>query len=168
MKYRINTLIFFMFFLLSVNTLAGEKGEIRLSDGSVLSGKIISANNGLYVIKTESMGTIKIKKSKITSISFGSIDNDSFPSSVKSQINAENNDIKAKTSDLTKIMGNNEETMSSIMSLQDHPDFKAVLNDPKLIEAMNSGNISQLLSNPKIQKLMNNPTVKEISRQLPK
>ena len=57
------------------------------------------------------MGTIKIKKSKITSISFGSIDNDSFPSSDKKQTNSENTDIKAKTSALTNIMKNDKDTM---------------------------------------------------------
>ena len=55
--------------------------------------------------------------------------------------------------------------MGLIQSLQDNPDFKKILEDPKIMKAVNDGNISELTANPQFMKLLNNATVKEIQQK---
>ena len=57
-----------LIFLLVQNTIAGEVRVIELIDGSTITGEVLSLNNGIYVIKSESLGTIKLEESKIRAI----------------------------------------------------------------------------------------------------
>jgi len=66
-----------------------------------------------------------------------------------------------------ELMGR-KDIMSSILTLQNDPDFKAVLSNPEIINAVNSGDINKLLLHPDFQKLINHPTVKDISEQYSK
>jgi len=59
-----------------------------------------------------------------------------------------------------------EEIMKIIMGLQNNSDFKAVLNDPDIMNSINTENIEALLSDPKFLKIMNNSDVKIINRKL--
>jgi hypothetical protein len=47
---------------------AGEVKEVELNDGTVITGEIVSLNNGVYTIKSESLGTTKLSESKVRSI----------------------------------------------------------------------------------------------------
>jgi hypothetical protein len=151
--------------LLSSHVFAGDAATIYLNDGSVLAGEIISINNGVYSIQTESMGLININKLKISSINFVSRSKIS-PSESKKTNGTGNGAILEQASVLSKTIMADEEIMKMIMGLQNNPDFKAVLNDPEIMNAINTGNIEVLLSNPKFLKLMNNSDVGSINRQL--
>ncbi len=60
------------------------------------------------------------------------------------------------------------QTMTLIMALQNDPEMEALLNDPKVIEAVQAGNLGLLLQDPRIKALIANPKVQEIERQLGK
>lgn len=49
---------------------AGEIGEVELIDGSVIRGEIISSKGGIYTLKSDTLGTVKIEESKIRAIRF--------------------------------------------------------------------------------------------------
>jgi hypothetical protein len=146
--------------LLASHVFAGDAATIYLNDGSVLAGEIISINSGIYSIQTESMGLININKSKVSSINFGA------PSDSARTGGNGNSAIMDQASALSKTIMADEEIMKMIMGLQNNPDFKAVLNDPDIMNAINTGNIAILLSNPKFLKIMNNSAVESINRQL--
>jgi len=144
---------------------AGDTATIYFNDGSVLAGEIISINNGVYSIQTESMGLINVNKSKISTINFESRSKIS-PSHSEKTGGTGNSDVMEQAAVLSKTLMADEEIMKMIMELQNNPDFQAVLSDPEMMNAINTGDIDDLLSNPKFLKLMNNSTVESINRQL--
>jgi hypothetical protein len=152
------------FLLLGVlygSVFAGQLREIELDDGSVICGEIISFSNGVYTLKSGSLGTIQINESKIRLIR-------SKPHAKTEADIAEQpkSSISTDVQALQKLMVGDETIMSKILSLQNDPEFQEILQDPAIINAVNSGDIDTLLSNPKFMKLLNNPKLQEIGRDM--
>jgi hypothetical protein len=137
--------------LLVKNTSAGEIRMIELIDGSTITGEVSSLSNGVYVIKSESLGTIKLEESKIRAI--------------RSKSLGANAGQAQETRGLQEKMLSDKEVMGLILSLQNDPDFKKALEDPLIMKAVNDGDISSLTANPAFMKLLNNATVKEIQQK---
>ncbi|MEE8484542.1 MAG: hypothetical protein V3S46_08075 [Nitrospinota bacterium] len=158
-KYLFIALFAYFGFFTSV-AYAGELKEIVMKDGSVIIGEIVSLSNGVYTIKSGSLGAIKVKDSRIRSIrpagEGGTADKGSG-SPTRAQIDA----IR------TNMMGN-EEVMKMILALQNDPDFKEILQDPSIMNAVNSGNLDALTTNPKFMKLINNSQIKGITEKVVK
>ena len=151
MRYII--LCFFLVLALAVPLAhAGEVREIELTDGSVITGEVLSLSSGVYTIKSNSLGTIKVEEAKIRAIRAKSPDAGPGASS----------DVKA----LQGKMMSNAEIMNLIQSLQNDPEFKKVLEDPEIMKAVNAGDVASLTSNPKFLKLLDNPAVQEIQRKV--
>ncbi len=133
---------------------AGTVREIDLTDGSTISGEVLSLTNGVYTIKSNSLGTIKLDENKIRAIR-----SKSSPPASASGTAADTQTIQSK-------MLNDKEIMALIQSLQNDPDFKKVLEDPEIMKAINEGNIPSLAANPKFMQLLNNTTVKDIEKKV--
>ena len=153
--------IFFFLSILSFGAYAGEPNEIQLVDGSTIYGQIVSFNNGVYVIESSSLGTIKINESDIQQIRLksGSTKRMDYSSPANSTISSE---IQA----LQTLMKNDQEIMDMILSLQNDPDFQEIMRDPNIVKALNSGDIAALISNPKFISLLNNKKIQEIQKKL--
>jgi hypothetical protein len=144
---------------------AGEVRQIELNDGSVISGEIIAFANGVYTIHSTSLGTIEIEDSKIKTIRSPSAE----PAPKTTPTNPSLIPPTATSSNLQALQGmimSNPQTLESVMSLQDDPDFQAIMQDPEVMSAVMSGNINVLLTNPKFMKLLEHPQVKEIQTEL--
>jgi len=63
-----------LLFILAGQAFAAEPAEINLRDGSVIRAEVISLQDGLYTLKSETLGTIVIEKSQISSIKMGTGD----------------------------------------------------------------------------------------------
>ena len=151
-----------LFLLLSLQisvAAAGEVRQIELTDGTVIKGEVQSLQGGVYTIKSDSLGTIKIEDSKIRAIR----DKSSSPAGGAAPANA---NTGGELSGLQNKMANDKEIMGLIQSLQDDPEFKKILEDPEMMKALQEGNITALTSDPRIMKLLNNPTVKEIEKKV--
>ena len=146
---RLILLNFLLLFLLFVqNAAAGEIRVIELTDGSTITGEVSSLNNGVYVIKSDSLGTIKLEESKVRAI--------------RSKSSGTNAASGQETKALQEKMSSDKEIMGLIQSLQNDPDFKKALEDPEIMKAVNAGDVSAITANPKFMKLLENATVKEI------
>ena len=58
-------------FLVSIAAASASAGgirEVELTDGSVITGEVLSLSNGVYSVKSETLGTMKIGESKIRAI----------------------------------------------------------------------------------------------------
>ena len=66
---------------------------------------------------------------------------------------------------LQQRMLNDADTMRMITSLRSHPDIQAILSDPSIMQAIQSGKLDNLLSHPKFQKLLRHSTVQEIIKK---
>ena len=138
--------------MLVSQAVAGEIREIELHDGSVITAEILSLKNGVYTLKSDSLGTFNVKASKIRALRL----NPSAP-----QPHATNPQIHH----LQQTMMGNPAIMERISSLLQQADVQAVLSDPAILEAVRTNNFGALLANPKFMQLLNNPTIQGISKE---
>ncbi len=137
---------------------AGEARELELFDGSVITGEVLSLVKGMYTIKSESLGTIRIEESKIRAIR-SRVASSAAPLSGAAGTSADVKTLQSK-------MAGDPEVMNLIRSLQDDPKFKEMLEDPEILQAVQSGDVAALLGKPKFLELLNNPTVHQIEKKV--
>lgn len=141
---------------LSGGLLAGEIKEIELTDGSVITGEVLSLASGVYTIRTGSLGTLKIEDTKVRSIR--------QPGTLSSRPSGSNSETRS----LQDKMMSDKDVMTMILSLKDDPQFTKILEDPEIMNAINSGDTAALMANPKFLQLLHNPTVREIQQKVSK
>jgi len=136
---------------------AGEIREIELKDGSILTGEVLSLSNGIYTIKSDSLGALRVEESAVRVIRSKSPSGGaaSSPSGTSADVGS-----------LQKKMLSDQEIMGLIQSLQNDPEFKKILEDPEFMKAVNAGDITALMANPRFMKLLNNSTVQEIQKKV--
>ena len=135
----------------SSSAYAGKVQRVELRDGSVMNAEVISMHDGVYTLKSPSLGEFSVNAKQVQSIS-----SSSMPTSQAGSANKNLNQLQST------LMAN-PETKNLITGLQNDPDMQAVLSDPELMKAIQSGDFKALANNPKFQKLMNNPRIKQIS-----
>ena len=69
---------------------------------------------------------------------------------------------------LTQALMSNENIMSMITGLQNDPEIQKIIQDPSIMEAVNSGDLTSLMDNPEFRKLLENPKIKGITGQMVK
>jgi hypothetical protein len=153
--------LFILLGILCGSVFAGELREIELIDGSVIFGEIVSFSNGVYTLKSGSLGTVQINESRIRVIRLKS-----HGAPTGEPASPSNTSTGTQVQALQKLMMNDKDIMSVILSLLNDPDFQEILKDPAIINAVNSGDIDALISNPKFMKLLKNPRFQEIKRKV--
>jgi len=136
--------------------LAGEIREIELTDGSVITGEVLSLTSGVYTIRTGALGTFKIEDTKVRSIR--------QPGALSSRPSGPNSETRS----LQDKMMSDKDVMAMIQSLKDDPQFTKILEDPEIMNAVNSGDTAALMANPKFLQLLHNPTVRDIQQKVSK
>ncbi len=164
MKKHLILYLFCLFFGTLCGSVFGDDlSEIVLNDGTTLYGEVVSLSNGIYTLKTGSLGIIEIEKSKIRSMRLKA-DDMAKPTEAAPNLPQQMPDIQA----IQKTIAEDPELMNSIRSLQDDPQVQKAMQDPKIIEALNAGDLGALMANPKILELLNNPKVNDIQKKVVK
>ena len=163
---RTHIILIFLTMLLAISICtvhAGEPAEVELVDGSVVYGEIVSLKNGVYTIDSDSMGSLKISKSKIRAIRFRS-------QGVNKDVreNSQKTDKSSNIQDVQKSLLADEDIFKIILSLQDDPKVQEILKDPDLMNSVQTGDIQSLMSNPKFMELLNHPKFKAINMKVAK
>lgn len=135
----------------------------ELKDGSRIDGDIQSVENGVYTVRSASIGTVHIAQSNIVRIVYSGDASNAAGSSGKSSASddALARDIQQRQTRLAQ----DPAAVRSIMSLQSDPQIQAILNDPVIAKAIQEGDYMSLLGNAKIQALDNNEHLKQLVRQ---
>jgi len=155
----------FLVSIAAASASAGDIREVELTDGSVITGEVLSLTNGVYTVKSETLGTMKIGESKIRAIrekdhgAAGSAQSGPTGSPASSNV-----PVKS----LQDKMMSDGEIMTMIKSLQSDRDFQKILEDPEVMKAVNSGDIAALMANPGFMKLLDNKTVLDIQNKVKK
>ncbi len=132
---------------------ASEIREIELTDGTVIAGEIVSLSNGVYTVRSVSLGTLQIPESNIRTIrAKGSLGSHG----------AAGDQVKS----LQEKMTGDVEVMSIIQALQNDQDLKEVMRDPEILKAAKEGDISALMANPKFMKLLNKQAIGQIKNKI--
>jgi len=150
--------VIFLLGFLAITAQAGEVREVELNDGSVISGEILSLSRGIYTVRTDSLGIVKLDESKIRAIR----PRPQASSAQPAQSGSSPNEVQS----LQQKMMSDQEIMGLIMSLQNDPEFKKILEDPDVMKAVDAGDVAALAANPKFMKLLNNATVQEIGSKV--
>jgi len=142
--------------ILAMTSSAAEIKEIELTDGSIITGEVLMLNSGVYTIRTGSLGTLTIDDAKVRSIR--------PQNTATSRQSSQTGDVKS----LQDKMMSNQEIMGMILSLKDDPQFTKILEDPEIMNAVNSGDTAALMANPKFLQLLRNPTIRDIQQKVAK
>ncbi|MFT5700208.1 MAG: hypothetical protein ACI8ZB_003079 [Desulforhopalus sp.] len=156
MKQNIIFVILMLCVISPLVTYAGEVREIVLNDNSVIVGELVSVNNGIYTIKTTSLGILEVAEERVMNIGnrSGSIAGKSVDA-----------DLQEMGAIKQKMIGDSS-IMQTILGLEDDSDFQDILQDESIMKAINSGDYGALLTNPKLIKLMEKSSVQEIKKNL--
>jgi hypothetical protein len=136
---------------------------IELKDGSRIEGEIQSIENGVYTVRSSSIGTVHVAQSNIVRIVYSGDAANAAGSSGKSPARDEAlaNDVQQ----LQMRLAQDPAAMQSIMSLQSDPQIQAILSDPVIAKAIQEGDYMSLLGNAKIQALKSNEHLKQLLQQ---
>jgi hypothetical protein len=145
-----------VFILVARIAIAGELREIELRDGSIITGDVVSLSNGIYTIKSESLGTVKIEESKVNVIRQKS----------SSQGAGAAQSPGGEVRSLQNMIMSDQEIMGLIQSLQNDPEFKKIMEDPEIMKAIGEGDVAALIANPRIMKLLDNSTVRDTQKKI--
>ena len=147
---------------LSASVPAAQLQQLRLTDGSVISGEIESLHDGIYTVTSPSLGTISVKDSEIRSIEKASGSPDQTDATANTPSAASNPQIDAAQ---RRILGD-DALMSVLTALENDPQLQDVLQDPAVMDAIRAGNLDALQQNAKVRRLMDNPKIQEINKKL--
>ncbi len=132
---------------------------IELTDGSVISGRIVNYEDGVYTVASPSLGRLRLKDAEILSISSDRGSARAMESSPRTPGAGRTGESLAGIE--RQILGN-PEVFALVMSLQQDPQIMEILNDPAIMRAIAARDMEKLRNNPKIRKLERNPTIRKI------
>ena len=156
MKQTLLNAFLMLYLLLPAVVYSGEMREIVLVDNSVILGELISLDNGIYKIKTATLGNLEVKEDNIKTIRSG-------PSVMTGNVTAPGQQEILAMQQRMMADGN---ILQQILNLENDPDFQEIFQDEVVMQAINAGDLNALMTNPKIIKLMEKSSVQEINMNL--
>ena len=150
--------IFLFLWIVPSSSHAGVRSQVQLLDGTLIQAEIISFSNGVYKLRSESLGTISVAEDRVQSIR----PNKSQISGTPAQLETADPPVGQKVQGLQQKLTSDPKTMEMLLDLRKDPSMIGVLNDKDLMRAIQQGNLSTVIKNPKIQKLMKSKTVGDV------
>jgi len=145
--------VFLVFLALAATRVnAAETREIELTDGSVITGEVVSLSGGIYTIRSTTLGTLRLEASKVRVI--------------RMQGSSAQGDVGGRVKSLEQKMLGDNEIMDVIRALQNDPDLQKILHDPEIMKAVETGDIAALMRNPDFMKLLNKQAVQDINKKI--
>lgn len=154
-----STIVFFFIVFVFMSSSAGATGpvQVQLIDGSMISGEIISFKEGVYRLRSDSLGTIAVDEAQIKVIHM-----DSTGTAPWEPVNTSNGSMDSTLQTLQKSITQDPQIMEMILTLQNDPDIQGLLQDPAIINALSAGDINTLMSSPEFIKILEHPTIQHI------
>ncbi|KAA0888975.1 DUF4124 domain-containing protein [Oryzomonas rubra] len=78
----------------------------------------------------------------------------------------ESGSVAARLEEVKGRLQNDEGSMALIRQLQDDPQIQALLSDPAVLRAVQTGDYGALMNNPAFMKLLTNPRVQQIEKRM--
>ena len=150
--------IFLFLWIVPSSSHAGVRSQVQLLDGTLIQAEIISFSNGVYKLRSESLGTISVAEDRVQSIR----PNKSQISGTPAQLETADPPVGQKVQGLQQKLTSDPKTMEMLLDLRKDPSMIGVLNDKDLMRAIQQGNLSTVIKNPKIQKLMKSKAVGDV------
>lgn len=150
-----SNILFLLAILIPVWAHAVPVQHIEFSDGSHVRTEVISLDDGVYTLRSETLDEIRIPADRIKSISTQKLTSTAADPGSSTQ---------AQITSMRESLLQNPNTMAKIRSLQNDPLVRDILSDEAAMRAINSGDLETLSNNPKFKALMEHSTVREITQ----
>ena len=150
-----------LLFLLFTATAIHAEQVISLKDGSQVKGTLVGIKDGVYTIKTPSMGQVAVAVSDVITISNGAV-----TTGTSMPVNTPTAPVNPDLVKAQALLTSNPEAMMDIQSLAQDPEILQMLSDPELVKAVTSHDVNAVRNNPRAQALMNNPKMRAIIEKL--
>lgn len=144
---------------------------ISLNDGTLIRGKLVSVQNGAYIIQTEHLGEIRVNPADIQSISSGNFQQRKKESSPTSQPNIAVTALSPGTQILNspdalqavqQTLMSDPQMLTLIQDLMADPDVARIIQDSNLMKDLSTLDPGTIQQNPDFQRLLQHPKIKEI------
>jgi hypothetical protein len=132
---------------------------VVLRDGTAIKGDVVSLQDGVYTIATDSAGTLHVRKQEVRSIDEAG--QSAREPGVGAAAGASSQEANALVAAKSRI-ADDPRLLTMILALQNDPAMVAALADPEIAKAIAAGDYAGLMNNPKIIALMNNDKVRAI------
>lgn len=139
--------------------LSAEESRIELRDGSVIGGEVIGVGDGVYRVRSASLGEIQVRESDVLAIRPGGSGTTAAPATDSG------NQDGALAAVQQQLLGN-PQTMDAISRLQGDAEVTAVLTDPEFMRLITAGDVEKLRTDPRFRRLMENPSIQAIVEQV--
>ena len=162
MKKTILTLFIIITF---VNlSIAGPKKIqiITLKGGSVLKGKVLQLQDGIYTIDVLNLGQMSIPESNILSIT------STMPPEAQYQDNSVSQKAQLKNQ-INQIQGgilSNPELMMDVQNILNDEEVQMMLSDPQLLNDILSYDPEKIQQNTNVQSLMQNQKMQQLMNKI--
>ena len=146
--------------------------EVELTDGSRIQAEVVSLSQGVYTLRSESLGEIEIPAEKVKTIRLAGTPDASPSTSLTPSTSSASSTppestpaVNSQVSNMQLSLMQNPANVDTILSLQEDPLVQSILNDAETMKAIKAGDIGTLLGNPKIRALMGHPTIQGMSQE---
>jgi hypothetical protein len=146
-----------------------EVNDIYLSDGSVLRAEVVSLQNGVYTLRSASMGEFTLDASRVSQIGNRQPGQNSLPGAplqFQQQPSESQQAFQAKVASTQAVIMNDPEGMKAAMSMASDPDFQKLIEDPEAVAALKSGDLPTLMKKPQFRVIMDNPKMQGFISQM--
>jgi hypothetical protein len=152
--------IFLWLAITGVCAFSSEVSDIYLDDGSVLRAEVVSLQNGVYTLRSTSMGEFSLEASRIRQIGLRQPNQNFIPGTA---VQAQQQPLKtpenfqSKVASTQAMIMKDPEAMQTVMTMATDPEFQKLFDDPQAVAALKAGDMATLMKNPQFQAIMNNP-----------
>lgn len=142
---------------------ASEARVIELTDGTVVNGTVEAFQNGVYTISSPALGTLRIDGRNIRAIRMpGPTGATGGAGAVFTGMNTGGLSLEGLKAMIQGDTGLN----GQVEAMVNDPGIQALLSDPGLVQAVNSGDINAIIANPKFMQLMADPQIQGLTRDI--
>jgi len=144
---------------IGLGPLSAGESRIELRDGSVIGGEVTAVGDGVYRVRSASLGEIQVRESDVLAIRPGG---SGTPAAAATETGNQGSAFAAVQQQLL----GNPQTMDAISRLQGDADVTAALTDPEFMRLITAGDVDKLRTDPRFQRLMENPAIQAIVEQV--
>jgi len=133
--------------------------SLVLKDGTVIQGDIRGLQDDVYIVETDSLGTVRVQREQIRTIDHSDERSAGLPATSSPDKSFSE---QAEQQALQSRIMQDASLFSMIQALKSDPEVQAILADPEIMSAIASGNYGALMNHPKIIALTGNDMVREV------